>query len=234
MIGIIGAMKVEVENLCSLIGGLKVENHRGRDFYVGTIFGVEVVVVESGVGKVNAAVTSTILMEKYDVNLIINTGIAGGVTGVDVFDLVIGKTLVYHDFDLSPIGYQKGVIPGIGREFTTDEHIRSVCEVIAKRNGVKYVIGNIASGDVFATNANILDGLGLDIQAVEMEGAAIAHTCKIYNKPFISLRIISDILGSKEQTDNYNLVEKKAAEYAIIFVCEIIKNSIDKVTKNIV
>ena len=222
MIGIIGAMQVEVEGLCSLIENCVTKELFGRKFYQGFIRGKEVIVVESGIGKVNAAITTSIMCNNFNVDLIINTGVAGGVGDLKTFDLIIGDKLVYHDFDLTPIGYKKGVIPSMGKTFDTSESVRKICENIAKEKNISYKIGNIASGDIFATNPNIIDGLEMDIKAVEMEGAAIAHTAKIFDKAFIALRVISDILGSKNQEVSFNQVEKKAAEYASLFVFEII------------
>ncbi len=222
MVGIIGAMQVEVEGLCSLIENCATKELFGRTFYYGFIRGKEVVVVESGIGKVNAAITTSIMCNNFDIDLIINTGVAGGIGNLKTFDLVISDKLVYHDFDLTPIGYKKGVIPKMGKAFDTSEPIRNLCESIAKEKNISYCIGNIASGDIFGTNPNIIDGLEMDIKAVEMEGAAIAHAAKIYDKPFIALRVISDILGMENQEISFNQVEKKAAEYASLFVFEII------------
>lgn len=222
MIGIIGAMQVEIEGLCSLIENCEIKELFGRKFFVGCIRGKDVVVVESGVGKVNASITTSILCSNFNIDLIINTGVAGGLGDVKTLDLVIGDKLVYHDFDLTPIGYKKGVIPAIGKTFDTSDDVRKICENIANNKKISYKIGNIASGDIFATDPKIIDGLEMDIKAIEMEGAAIAHAAKIFNKPFIALRVISDILGSENQGVSFQQVEKKAAEYASLFVFEII------------
>ena len=235
MIGIIGAMKVEVDNIVALIKDCKTVEIAKRTYFIGTISNIDVVVVESGVGKVNASVTTSIMCEKFDIDFIINTGVAGGVDKVKPFDLVIAKDFCYHDFDLTPIGYKKGVIPSLGRVFNTNDNLRELCISIAKKNNFDYVVGNIASGDIFATKKNIINDLEMDITAVEMEGAAIAHVCKLYDKPFIALRVISDILESENQAVSFNEVEKIAAEKALLFVCEIIRQiAIDKKNNNIV
>ena len=175
------------------------------------------------------------MCDNFNVDLIINTGVAGGVDNVKPLDLVIGNELVYHDFDISPLGYKKGVVPSDGKIFKTDDKFRNICIEIAKKNIISYKVGNIASGDIFATKKSITLGLEMDITAVEMEGAAIAHTCKMYDMPFVALRVISDVLESENQTISFNEVEKEAAEKAIMFVCEIInKISIDKIKNNIV
>ena len=223
MIGIIGAMQVEIDELVPLISNLETKKINNRTFYVGKIEKYDVVVVECGVGKVNAAITTTMLLENFKIDFIINTGVAGGVKGVKSLDLVIGDKLVYHDFDITALGYKKGVIPGYGKEFDTDPNIRKVVEAIAIENNISYKVGNIASGDLFVTSTDVINGLDMDISAVEMEGCAIAHTAKIYNVPFISIRVISDIIGEENQETSFNLVEKKASDYASLFVLKIIK-----------
>ena len=223
MIGIIGAMQVEIDELVPLISNLETKKINNRTFYVGKIEKMDVVVVECGVGKVNASITTTMLLENFKIDFIINTGVAGGLGNIKPLDLVIGDKLVYHDFDISALGYKKGVIPGYGKEFNTDSNIRKVVEAIAIENNISYKIGNIASGDIFATNKDVINGLDMDISAVEMEGCAIAHAAKIYNIPFVSIRVISDIIGEENQETSFNLVEKKAADYASLFVLKIIK-----------
>lgn len=235
MIGIIGAMKVEVDNIVALISDCKTIEIAKKNFFVGRISDIDVVVCECGVGKVNAGVTTSIMCEKFDVSFIINTGVAGGVNNVKPLSLVIAKDFCYHDFDLSPIGYKKGVIPGLGNIFNTDDNLRELCIKIAEINEFNYTVANIASGDIFATKKSVVSGLGMDIVAVEMEGAAIAHVCKLYSIPFIALRVISDILEEENQTISFNEVEKQAAQKALLFVCEIIRKiAIDKKNNNIV
>ncbi|MCR5462838.1 MAG: 5'-methylthioadenosine/adenosylhomocysteine nucleosidase [bacterium] len=235
MIGIIGAMKVEVDGIVALISNSKEKKIAKRTFFQGFIGNTEVVVVECGVGKVNAGVTTSIMCDNFDVSLIINTGVAGGVDNIKPLDLVIGNDLVYHDFDITPLGYKKGVIPGDGKIFKTNDLVRDMCIEIAKKKNISYEVGNIASGDIFATKKDIIKDLEMDILAIEMEGAAIAHTCKMYDKPFIALRVISDVLESTNQAVSFNEVEKEAAEKALMFVCEIIKKiAIDKKNNNIV
>ena len=235
MIGIIGAMKVEVDNIVALITDRKIKEIAKRRFFIGKISDIDVVVCECGVGKVNAAVTTSIMCENFDLSFIINTGVAGGIDKVKPLGIVIANDLCYHDFDLSPIGYKKGVIPNLGKIFNTDDKLRDLCIKIAEMNNFEYTIGNIASGDIFATKKNIIDGLDMEIVAVEMEGAAIAHVCNLYSVPFVSLRVISDILEAENQTVSFNEVEKQAAEKALLFVCEIIRKiAIDKKNNNIV
>ena len=235
MIGIIGAMKIEVDNIVALISDCKTIEIAKKTFFTGKISDIDVVVCECGVGKVNAGVTTSIMCEKFDVSFIINTGVAGGIDKVKPLGIVIAKDFCYHDFDLSPIGYKKGVIPNLGKVFNTDDNLRELCIKIAKMNEFEYTVGNVASGDIFATKKEIIKDLDMDFVAVEMEGAAIAHVCKLYSIPFVALRVISDILEEENQTISFNEVEKQAAQKAILFVCEIIRKiAIDKKNNNIV
>lgn len=235
MIGIIGAMDAEIELISKKIDNCVIKTIGNRSFYCGVLNGANVVAVVSGIGKVNAAVTTSLLFDNFDIDYVINTGIAGGANDVKPFDLVFGKELFYHDVDLTFIGYKYGVMPGCDKSFKTDDKLREICVNYAKKNGISYVVGNIASGDLFASDKSCLDKLDENINAVEMEGAAIAQVCTIFEKPFISIRMISDILGSNEQSATYAEYEREASGKASLIVCEIIgKIAIDKKDNNIV
>lgn len=223
MVGIIGAMKCEVEVITSILENIKTHEWLGRKFYVGSINNTEIVIVESGVGKVNAAITTAYMCENYKVDYVINLGVAGGISPVKTFDLVISKGLCYHDVDVSPLGYEVGVIPGSIKMYPSDNTLVDKCKKIAKESNISYMVGNIASGDIFATNPSCISGLNEEIYAVEMEGAAIAHVCYQFKVPFICLRVISDVLGTNGQAVSFSLVEKEAADLASKFVLGIIE-----------
>lgn len=223
MVGIIGAMEVEIKSLRALMKSAKEYDKLGRKLFVGKINDIEVVLAVSGVGKVNAAVTTSIICESFNVEYIINLGVAGGVEPLESLDMVIADEICYHDVDLTAIEYEKGKLPDFPKMFKADEDIRAIAEMLAVDNDVKYHIGNIASGDLFATNLNCLKDLNENIIAIEMEGAAIAHTCTMYHIPFVALRVISDVIGSKNQAVSFNLVEDKAAHMASMFVLGLLK-----------
>ena len=158
----------------------------------------EIVLVKCGIGKVNAARTTQLLIDKYNPDYIIDVGVAGGLNPMlDIGDIVIGKTLVQHDFDITAFGHTKGYITGIGDKIYADEElIKKFEQAIDNKNDRNYKIekGTIASGDIFCTEIPMKDKVyaKFDAQCIEMEGAAVAQVCYLCNKPFMVLRSISD------------------------------------------
>jgi adenosylhomocysteine nucleosidase len=214
MIAIIGAMEEEVEILKGEITDAKKESVACFKFICGKLSGKDVVLLQCGIGKVQAAVGCAILINKYSPSVVINSGCAGGINPagcipINFGDAVISSGLVYHDFDIRDFGYALGQVPGQDDAiFLVDKNIinaaeNSVAELLAEGalpKGFNAVAGLICSGDVFMSDskrvielAKIFPGL----RAVEMEGAAIAHTCTLFNIPFIVLRCLSDIAGEE-------------------------------------
>lgn len=215
MVGIIGALDVEIEVIKESILNIEEFVYGNRCFYKGTINKKQVVLVKSLVGKVNASMTTVLLLEKFDIKYIINIGVAGGIKPLKPFDLVIADKLIYHDFDATMFGYKKGQVPEFPKEFVMDEELVKKAKKVATQNNVDNEVGKIATGDIFMTK----DDLKTDsVIAVEMEGAAVAQVCYIYNKPMIALRVVSDILGVENQIDNFLKVKEVAAKYACLFV----------------
>lgn len=158
----------------------------------------EIILVKCGVGKVNAARTTQLLIDRYDPNYIIDVGVAGALNPMlEIGDIVIGETLVQHDFDITAFGHTKGYIPGIGERIYSDEELIGKFEqAIDNKKDRNYKIekGTIASGDIFCTEIPMKDKIyaKFNAQCVEMEGAAVAQVCDLCNKPFMVLRSISD------------------------------------------
>ena len=158
----------------------------------------EIILVKCGIGKVNAARTTQLLIDKYNPDYIIDVGVAGALNPMlEIGDIVIGETLVQHDFDITAFGHTKGYIPGIGERIYSDEElIRKFEQAIDNKKDRNYKIekGTIASGDIFCTEIPMKDKIyaKFNAQCVEMEGAAVAQVCDLCNKPFMVLRSISD------------------------------------------
>ena len=158
----------------------------------------EIILVKCGIGKVNAARTTQLLIDKYNPDYIIDVGVAGALNPMlEIGDIVIGETLVQHDFDITAFGHTKGYIPGIGERIYSDEELIGKFEqAIDNKKDRNYKIekGTIASGDIFCTEIPMKDKIyaKFDAQCVEMEGAAVAQVCDLCNKPFMVLRSISD------------------------------------------
>ena len=207
MIGIIVAEKKELEAVEEKITNKKENQIYELSFIEGKISEKECVVVKSGgVGKVNAARTAQILINNYKPECIINVGSAGALNkDLNIGDIVIGKTLVQHDFDITAFGRKKGEIDNVGRDIETDKILIEKCEKVldtmfeGKEN--KAIIGTIVTGDTFCTKLEIKQILIEEFSAdcVEMEGAAIAQVCKLDEVSFIVIRSISDKVDGSNQ-----------------------------------
>ena len=197
-IGIIGAMEIEVEMLKEVTKVTGFVKSAGMEFVLGQLEGQEVVLVTSGIGKVNAAVCAQILVNKFDVTHVINTGVAGAIHEDLTFgDLVISTDLIEHDMDATGFGYEPGQIPRMDQwVFKADEGLIQLAEKAASEEEITHQVfkGRIVSGDVFISSAEKKEYLATQFQAYagEMEGAAIAHTCYLNNIPFLILRAMSD------------------------------------------
>ncbi|MDR3122965.1 MAG: 5'-methylthioadenosine/S-adenosylhomocysteine nucleosidase [Treponema sp.] len=209
MIGIIGAMEDEVTLLKGALEDIHTETIGVYEFYRGILEKKPVVLLRCGVGKVNAAVGCALLLDRYQPDLVINTGSAGGIDpGLSFGDAVISNGLVYHDVDVTAFGYAPGQLPGMPLVFTTPEELirRGEAAVDSLKQegllpaGFNHRRGLIGSGDVFMHEAGRIEGLRKtfpDIKAVEMEGAAIAHACRLLGTRALIIRSLSDIAGSE-------------------------------------
>ena len=217
-LGIIGAMDIEVENLKKLMTDLTVFEKAGMAFYEGQLEGLPCVVVQCGVGKVNAAMCVQILCDCFAVTHIVNTGVAGSLCAqLDIGDFVISREAIYHDFDCSVINpnYTVGQVPGLSvRSFPADEQlIQLALEAAEQIYAGHSQIGTVASGDQFVCDKSMKDCIIANTGALctEMEGAAIAHTAWRNQIPFVVIRAISDKADDSAQMD-YPTFEKIAAQ----------------------
>ena len=216
-IGIIGAMDSEVTNLIQRMESVIIEEYAGRRFVKGTLAGQPVVVVQSGIGKVAAAITAQMLIDGFGVDALLNTGMAGGLDSrLAVKDLVIATAALQHDFDISAFGHARGFMYGEDDQkptlFVADEALCAKAREAAARvlpEGSKSIDGIIASGDIFvddsALKAQLRDGFGA--AAAEMEGAAIAQTAVANGVPFVIIRTISD-LAEHQANVSFDELEK--------------------------
>ena len=196
--GIIAAMEEEMREIKLKMTEILEEKIHELTFLKGKINNTKVVLVQCGVGKVNAARVTQILIDKFNVSGIINVGSAGAANDeLDIGDIVIGDKLVQHDFDITAFGHEKGYISEFGVYVESDKKLIDKMKNILERishNEFKIKIGTIASGDIFCTEQKMKDKIRqkFDAEAIEMEGAAIAQVCKLNNIPFIVIRSISD------------------------------------------
>ena len=196
LIGIIGAMSVEVEGLKQAMVSAESETVGAIEFTKGVIGKCDVVVAKCGVGKVFAGMCAQTMIVKYAPDVIINTGVAGSLSrNIGILDIVVGERVLQHDFDTSPLGDPKGFVSGLDMVYMNcdEEYSKKLCEC-ASALGIKAVRGTIASGDKFVADegqkSDIASYFGAD--ACEMEGAAIGQACAWNNVPFCVLRTISD------------------------------------------
>ena len=225
-VGIIFAMK---EELNEFIKYLKQENEYkifDLDFYEGTIGSVKCTLALCGVGKVNAARCTQILIDNMEVDYIINIGVAGGVSNkVDIGDIVIGDRLVQHDFDITSFEHDKGYIPGIGRYIKTDEYLMLKAKENFKLDNCNLKIGTIASGDIFVSESKMSKKIESKFGAlcVEMEGASIAQVCYLCHIPFLVIRCISDSPNGNNVI-TYNEFLERSSKNVALFLKDLLFN----------
>lgn len=199
-IGIIGAMAEEVADLIPQLTNVKQTAHAGMNFYQGQLANRDVVVVQSGVGKVNAALCTQLLIDKFEVNAVINTGVAGGIAlQAKIGDIIISTHAVQHDFDLSIFGRKPGLIPlpsKVNSDFPTDPTLHKLAlEASISTVGAEHChTGIVASGDQFIASKKQKQFIATTFNAIcaEMEGAAIAHVAHVNKIPYVVIRAMSD------------------------------------------
>ena len=224
-IGLIFAMKEELEATLKYFTKKNEYKIFYLLFYECEYENKECVLVECGIGKVNAARCSQILIDNIEVDYIINVGVAGGVSKkVSICDIVIGDRLIQHDFDLRPFNYERGYIPNVGQYVDCDEYLVRLAKDI--KTSSKIHVGVIASGDIFVTEELMGQKINKKFEAlcVEMEGASIAQICYLSNVPFLVIRSISDS-PNKEANNNITFDEflDQSSKEAAKFITKLIK-----------
>lgn len=224
-IGLIFAMKEELDEVLKYVDKINEYKIFDLDFYECKYNEKECVLVECGIGKVNAARCSQILIDNLEVDYIINVGVAGGVSEkVSICDIVIADKLIQHDFDLRPFNYERGFIPKVGGYILCDEYLLREAKNIKVDNNIH--IGTIASGDIFVTEEEMSKKINKKFNAlcVEMEGASIAQTCYLSNIPFLVIRSISDS-PRKDKKNNITFEEflEKSSKSAAKIILKLIE-----------
>ena len=228
MVGIIGAMDQEVAKIRERLEEVSVETRAGMDFYKGTLSGKPVVVVRSGIGKVNAAVCTQILADCYHVDAVINTGIAGSLRAeIDIGDIVLSTDAVQHDMDATGFGYPVGQIPQMEIfSFAADERLRQLAEACCHQVNpdIRTHTGRVVSGDQFISDKEKKRWLieAFDGCCTEMEGAAIAQTAWLDHIPFLIIRAISDKADDSANMD-YETFEEKAIGHSVNLLLAMIE-----------
>lgn len=220
MIGIIGAMQEEVEILISEMEVAEKAVYASMVFHKGTLCGKEVVIVRSGIGKVNAAMCAQILADRYGVDTLINTGIAGSLDAeINIGDMVISTDAVEHDMNAVAFGYPIGQIPRMDVfGFPADEAlVEKAVEANKEANpDIQTFTGRVVTGDQFISDNEVKERLVSAFQAkcTEMEGAAIAHAAYLNNISYVIIRAISDKADNSAHVD-YPEFEAKAIVHSV-------------------
>jgi adenosylhomocysteine nucleosidase len=245
-IGIIAAIPEELQTLLDAMTGASVVTRAGRGFWVGDLFGCSVVVVLSRIGKVAAAITTTVLISEFGVRQVIFTGVAGGLgVGVRVGDVVVASSLLQHGMDASPL-FPRFELPGLGlSRLQPPTGLTSFIHVaVAKAIGLQAIssmglqhdglqpkpavhLGLIISGDQFINSTQAVQALRTalpDALAVEMEGAAVAQVCHDFDVPYAVIRTISDRADDAAHVDFPRFIESVARHYSLAVIREVLSS----------
>lgn len=220
-VGVIGAMKPEIDALKPRLENGGAVTVSGVEFVYGELFGMNVVAAQCGVGKVFAAICAEAMIVSFEPNVIVNAGVGGSLTDkLDIGGAGIASAVVQHDMDTTPLGDPKGLISGINKVyFDCDEECADLLTEAAKAHGIPCERGVIASGDCFVNSSAKRQELRDDFSAIvcEMESGAIGHVCFVNDTPFCVLRTISDN-GDDESHNDYqqSLAKAAAAELEIL------------------
>lgn len=226
-IGIIGAMEQEVSILKQAIENGETVNKAGCTFFSGKLNGVDVVLLQSGIGKVAAAVGTTVLLNEYQPDLVINTGSAGGFDStLNLGDVVISTEVRHHDADVTAFGYEMGQMAQQPAAFLADKKLIDVAEkALAQMEGKHAVRGLICTGDAFVCTAERQTFIRQhfpSVIAVEMEASAIAQTCHQFKVPFVVVRAISDV-ADKESPMSFEEFLPLAAQSSSEMVIKMVE-----------
>ena len=227
MIGIIGAMEEEVAALKEAMDIEEIKEIASMTFYKGVLCGKDVIVVRSGVGKVNAAICAQILAGNFHVDTLINTGIAGSLDArIDIGDMVISADAVHHDMDASAFGDPVGQVPRMDTfTFPADKKLAELAKEVNEEVNpeIKTFIGRVATGDQFVASQEVKDRIVNNFQALctEMEGVGIAHAAYLNKIPYVIIRAISDKADNSAEMD-YPTFEKQAIAHSVKLVTNLL------------
>ncbi len=222
-IGLIVAMQKELQLFADKLENCKKTNVNHLEFYCGKLENHQIYLIQSGIGKVCAAIACVEMIKNFNPDYIINLGVAGGIgKNIGVMDVVVAKNIAYHDVWCGT-GNEKGQVQGLPAKFTSDEKLAKLFETV--KSDVKIVYADIVSGDQFISDIDELKKIKANFPeaaAVDMESAAIAQVCFLYEKPFLSLRIISDTPGIENHNQQYLDFWNDAPKKSVEVICKLL------------
>ena len=228
LVGIIGAMEEEVSQLKAQMTEVQVKAKAAMEFYRGNLKGKPVVVVRSGIGKVNAGICAQILVDDYQVDYIINTGIAGSLKNeINIGDIVVSTDTLQHDMDATGFGYPLGQIPRMDTlSFPADEKLIALAQEVCREviPEIQVFAGRVVSGDQFVSDRASKERISSNFQGycTEMEGAAIAQAAYLNGVPYVVLRAISDKADDSASVD-YPTFEREAIRHSVELMLHMVK-----------
>ncbi len=241
MIGIISAIEEELQLFKSKVEIEQVVIQAGIEFHFGQLYNEKIILLKSGVGKVNAAVVTQLLIDRFGVDKIIFTGLAGGLVPLlNISDIVVSNYVVQYDVDLTAFGRRLGEIPDLARMIEADEKLIKTASIafdeIVKDNLKQLIVGTIATGDSFISSAEKIKWLQREFGAVavDMEGGAVGQVCQMNKVPFVIIRVISD-KASENAAGEFIFSLDEASHFTFNLVSKMLsdesKLNIDKNTK---
>ncbi|WP_172200885.1 5'-methylthioadenosine/adenosylhomocysteine nucleosidase [Campylobacter sp. RM16188] len=227
MIAILGAMQEEIAPLLKVLGDYKEVKHANNTFYLANFKGKELVIAYSKIGKVNAALTATVMIEKFGATKLLFTGVAGALNeNLKIGDMLYASSLVQHDLDITAFGHPYGYVPGTSIFVKSDANLNALAAKIAKAKGINLLEGVIATGDQFVCSGERKEWIKTTFKAdaTEMEGASVALVCESLDVPFFILRAISDEAGGGAEFDFDEFLQSSAdvsADFVLAMVEEL-------------
>lgn len=227
-VGIIAAMEEECKGLISLMQDRNETQIGSFIFHTGVLEGKTSCLLQCGIGKVNAAVGTALMIHSWHPSYILNTGVAGGfLPTLKIGDIVLSTEVLHHDVDVTIFDYKIGQLPGGPETYLADEKLLKIASALTPQDpGIHLIPGKIASGDIFVHKDEQIQKIRKDfsdVAAVDMESAAIAQVCHSFRTPFLIIRSISDVTGDEENHISYDEFMPIAAKNSIDMVRKILK-----------
>ncbi|MCI9049984.1 MAG: 5'-methylthioadenosine/adenosylhomocysteine nucleosidase [Coprobacillus sp.] len=226
MIGIIGAMQEEVDEILKLMDLKTTNEYQGYTFYEGIMNQKEIILLRGGIGKVNAAISTTLMMTHYNIDFVINIGSAGGLQKYqNVGDIVISNAVAHHDVDVTAFGHEMGKVPGLPLYFEPDNELLDKVKLILERKALSSHIGLIVSGDQFISQKEQVSNICKyfpQAMCSEMEAATIAQVCYTFGKKFIITRSLSDVFEKGNSSIQFDEYLKKASQSSAHMCYELV------------
>lgn len=226
MIAILGAMQEEVAPLLEAVSEYKEVKHANNTFYLAKFEGRELVIAYSKIGKVNAAITTSAMIEKFGAKKLLFTGVAGALNpNLKIGDMLYATSLVQHDLDITAFGHQPGYVPGTSVFIKSDENLNAIASRVAAESGLNLQSGIIATGDQFICEKSKKEWIKttFNADATEMEGASVALVCESLGVSFFVLRAISDEAGGGAEFD-FDEFLNSSAKISANFMLEMVKS----------